>query len=298
MIASTAKNERVLFRNLDDEILLDCHLLGKPTAEQLMRLHQDHVTTIQQMRSTMRRLSTGPDRLLSRLKPFDIETPIRALPYVYLDTRLSRRHLEQVFGVPYRRVPPVPSRDWRFLRHDVEMVDELITYQLTAKKYGIPFGYQPHFDADGLRVYPKVEIAWDNLTHTLRPEPDRTLIIGDYHVIHEKDLGQETIECGNIIRDATVGRKHLVYDALLRSGTLDHLGWNKKIIVYSIDSLRGTQKASRKRVKRCLETIPEHVDHTKIFFTDRQSFMSAGDDLAELDFVRGDGRVMPLPCWS
>ena len=246
----------------------------------------------------MRKLSTGPDHLLTRINPLDIEQPIRSLPFVYLDTRQSRRHIERTFAVPYRRVPPVPSRDWRFLRHDVEMVDELITYELTARKLGLPFGYQPHFDAEGLRVFPKVEIAWDNLTHSLRPEPDRTLIIGDYHIIHEKDLGQETIECGNIIRDATVGRKHLVYDALFQSGFLDQLGWRKSIVVYTIDSLRGTQKASRKRVKRCLETLPPQVDQTKIFFVDRQAFIGVGDDMTELPFVRGDGRVMPLPCWG
>lgn len=296
MIAMTELTSRALFRSIEDDLLLSCHLLGKPTAKQLHRLHQDKIS-FRRMQGLMRQLSTGGDRLLTRINPLDIEQPIRSLPYVYLDTRQSRRHVEKTFGVPYRRVPPVPSRDWRFLRHDVEMIDELITYEVTARKRGIPFGYQPHFDADGLRVFPKVDIAWDDLTYRLRPEPDRTLVIGNYHIIHEKDLGQETIECGNIIRDATIGRKHLVYDALFRSGHLDQLGWQKQIVVYSIDSLRGTQKASRKRVKRCLETIPAQVDHTKIFFVDRQAFIDAGDDMSELPFVRGDGRGTPLPCW-
>lgn len=296
MIGATETTSRALFRSIEDDILLSCHLLGKPTAKQLHRLHRDKIT-FRQVQGLMRKLSTGPDHMLTRINPLDIEQPIRSLPYVYLDTRQSRRHIEQTFAVPFRRVPPIPSRDWRFLRHDVEMVDELITYELTARKLGLPFGYQPHFDAEGLRVFPKVDISWGHLTHAIRPEPDRTLIIGDYHIIHEKDLGRETIECGNIIRDATVGRKHLVYDALFLSGYLDQLGWRKKIVVYTIDSLRGTQKASRKRIKRCIETIPAQVDHTKIFFVDRQAFIDACDDMSELQFVRGDGQMMPLPCW-
>ncbi|MEL6830420.1 MAG: hypothetical protein AAFO63_09825 [Pseudomonadota bacterium] len=296
MLATAVTNERQLFKSIEDDILLSIHLLSKPTAQQLARRHGPDLS-LRDAQGLLRRLSTGPDRMITRIKPLDIEQPILSLPYLYLDTRQSRRHIEQVFGVPYRRVPPTPSRNWDYLRHDVEMVDELITYELSAHSRSIPFGYQPHFDAEGLRVYPKVEISWNDLTHALRPEPDRTLIIGDYHVIHERDRGSETVECVNIIRDATVGRKHLVYDALLRSGFFDFLGWRKQIFVYSIDSMRSTQAASRKRIKRCLETIPAHVDHTKIFFTDRQSFMEAGDDMTALPFLRADGKVMPLPCW-
>jgi hypothetical protein len=281
----------------EDQVLLSCHLLSKSTAAQLFRLHSDHITTDRQLRGMMRRFSTGQDRMLNVIKPIDIAQPIRSLPYVYLDTRASRRHLEQRFGMTYRRVPPVPSRDWRFLRHDVHLVDELISFELTARQHAQPFGYEPHFDPEGQKLYPEITIGWNDLQHTLRPQPDKTLIVGDHHLIIEHDCGEETIECGNIIRDATIGRKHLVYDQLFRQGVFRQLGWGRTIIVYLIDSKRGTQNASRKRVKRCLESIPGEVDPTRIFFTDRQSFLGAGDDVSGHVFMRGDGRVTPLPCW-
>ena len=297
MIARATTNNQQLFAQIEDEILLSCHLLGKPTTAALYRLHRGQVSTDRQLRTIMRRLSTGEDRMLQSIKPMDIEQPIRSLPYIYLDTTTSRRHVEKTFGVPYRRVPPVPSRDWRFLRHDVEMADELVTYELTARKHGLPFGYQPHILEEGT-FYPTVSITWDDILADIRPSPDRTLIIGDYLIIYEKDLGTETIECGNILRDASVGRKHLVYDALIRSGQLKDQGFKKTIVVFTIDSLRRNQTASRKRVKRCLGNIPAHVDHSRIFFTDRQSFMGAGDDIRDLPFIRGDGLVMPLPCFG
>ena len=294
--ASRPKTPAFFSTAVEEQILLAVHLLAKPTAAQLFRLFADQVSTHRQMQGILRRLSTGSDKALERIKPLDIAEPIRSLPYVYLDTRRARRILEAQFGVPYRRVPPVPSRDWRFLRHDVDLVDDLVAFELTARRLGLPFGYQPHFDANGAKLYPKVTITWDGLTHTLRPQPDKTLIVGNTHIILEHDCGEETVECGNIIRDATIGRKHLVYEQLLRSGALQDLGWHKVIIVYVIDSKRGTQKASRKRIKRCLETMPEGINRARIYFTDRQALMEAGDDVSTLSFLRGDGAVMPLPC--
>ncbi len=248
------------------------------------------------MQGILRRLSTGPDRLLNVIKPMDIAQPIRSLPYVYLDTTRSRRLIEQHFGVPFRRPPRLPSRDWRFLRHDVEMCDELVAFELTARRQGLPFGYEPHFDAGGDPIYPEVTIHFNGLTQTLRPQPDKTLIIDDTRLILEHDCGQETIECGNIIRDATIGRKHLVYDQLFKSNRLQMLGWRKAIVVFMIDSRSGSRKASRQRMQRCLERIPCGLDATKCFFSDRQ--------MAELlagrpgMFVRGDGERLQPPCFS
>ncbi len=102
---------------------------------------------------------------------------------------------------------------------------------------------------------------------------------------------------GNIIRDATIARKHLVYDQLERMGTLDDLGWGKRLYLYVIDGRKQSQRSSRKRVKRCLETLPAQVDPHRVFFVDRQSFMDAGDDIKNLEWVRGDARVQRLPCW-
>jgi len=239
---------RLFEYDLQDKILLSCHLLGKPTADQLYRLHSESVSGARAIRQIVNRLSREPLYMLSVIKPLDINYPTRFLSHVYLDTTKSRRHLEKIRNIPFKRPPELPSRDWRFLRHDITQVDELVSFELTARRHQIPFGYESHYDITGSRVYPPITIAHDDLTHTLRPMPDKTIIVGDYHLIFEHDCGEETIDVGNIIRDATLGRKHLVYDQLHRSGTLDRLGWHKVIYTYVIDGRRGIQSASRKRI--------------------------------------------------
>lgn len=236
--------------------------------------------------------------MLAVIKPLNINFPTRFLSHIYLDTTKSRRHLEQIRSIPFKRPPELPSRDWRFLRHDVTQVDELISLELTARQHGIPFGYESHYDITGARVYPSVTITYDDLTHTLKPMPDKTIIVGDYHLIYEHDCGEETIDVGNIIRDATLGRKHLVYDQLHRSGTLDRLGWQKVIYTYIIDGRKGTQSASRKRIKSCIETMPTVSIRDRVYFVDRQSFMDAGDDVSKVQWMRGDGKITALPCFT
>ena len=66
----------------------------------------------------------------------------------------------------------------------------------------------------------------------------------------------------------------------------------------TIDQLEQQVNSSRKRVKRCLETLPAQVNPHRIFFVDRQSFMDAGDDIKNLEWVRGDATVQTLPCWG
>lgn len=283
-------------REVDDRILLSVHLLGKPTSAQLYRLHQDIVSTDREMRTITNRLSRKEDKL-AVIKPMDVAKPIRALPYVYLDTWASRRHLQKTFGIPFRRPPVLPSRDWRFLRHDVDLVDRKISFALTAKTHAVPFGHQSHFDEDGAPFYPRVTITDGSLTHTLQPRPDETLVVGDYHVILEEDLGEETITLGNIIRDATVTRKQLVYDQLERSGHLDGLGWGKRIYCYVMKGKKETKISARKRIASCVDAMPSSVNPHRFFFVDRQSFDAAGDDISDLQWLRGDGTVMQLPCW-
>jgi len=261
-------NEPLFGGGVEEQILLSVHLLGKPTAEQLFRLHEREVGTLRRMQGILRKLSTGTDRMLNVIKPIDIAKPILSLPYVYLDTTKSRRFIEQRFGVPFRRPPEVPSRDWRFLRHDVTMCDELVAFELTAKKLGIPFGYQPLIDAEGKHILPKVEIAHDGLTHKLRPQPDKILIVGDTHIFLEHDCGQETIECGNIIRDATIGRKQLVYDGLFRG----HLNmWKKAFVLYVIEAKSISESATDRRIDLCLETTSCIVDADRFFFFGRKN---------------------------
>jgi hypothetical protein len=123
------------------------------------------------------------------------------------------------------------------------------------------------------------------MTTSLR-QPDKTFIIGDTHYILEHDCGEETIACGNIIRDATIGRKHLVYDALFRSQAMKEKGWGKVAVLFVIDSKNGSQKAARKRVKRCLEKFPEGINGSRSLFVDRHSFIEKGDEISMLDWVR------------
>jgi len=231
------------------------------------------------------------------ITPIEITRPSQFMPKVYLDTTRSRRHLEKTRGILFKRPPEKPSRDWRFLRHDVTLVDELISFELTARGRRDCFGYESSYDINGDRIYPSVTITDGDLTHSLRPQPDKTLIYGDHRLIIEHDCGEETIELGNIIRDATVARKHLVYDQLHRTGALDRLGWSRVIFLFIINAKKRSQTASRKRIKRCLETIPDGVDPRLSYFVDRQSFMEAGDDISGLSWLRGDGVVTTLPCF-
>lgn len=293
----TIEDTPQLFKHdVAEQVLLSVHLLGKPTAAQLLRLHRDHVSGQQALWKVLSRL-TGSQQLLASITPLEIERPSVFMPKVYLDTTKSRRHLQRTKAIPFRRPPELPSRDWRFLRHDVEMVDELVTFELTNRTRGMRFGYESHYDIEGERVYPAVTITDGDLTHSLKPQPDKTMINGDYHQIHEKDLGEETIGLGHIMRDATVTRKHLVYDQLERSGVLDELGWGKRIYTYTIDGKKRTQTSSRKRIKSALEHMPDLPIREKTFYVDRQSFMEAGDDVSTLEWIRGDGKVMRLPCY-
>ena len=249
------------------------------------------------MRALLLRLVTGDDRLLQRVKPIDIEDNLGNLPYVYLDTWASRRRVEQVFGVPFRRPPETPSRDWRFLFHDVTLPDDLISWELTAKTLGIPFGYQSHFDPEGDPLYPKVTITDGRLTDTFRPRPDKTPIIGDYHLPHEHDCGEEQISIGNLIRNSSICKKLLVYEAVEASGALDRLGWGPRLYTFIINGHKRTKKSSRARIKTIVETIPASVNPARFYFVDRQTHQAAGDDVSGVTWLRGDGRAMRLPCW-
>lgn len=249
------------------------------------------------MRTILNSLSRKPNEMFSVIAPIDLRQPAYKLPYVYLDTTKSRRHLEATRGLVFKRPPPVPGRNWDFLYHDVTLVDDLVTFELTARRHGVPFGYESHHTLDGKRLYPKVSITHNNITATIRPDPDATLIFGDYHIILEHDCGEESIAATNVLRDATLGRKHLVYDRLERDGFFDRVGWQKRIKVYTVEGKRRTAQSSKKRVKSCIEAIPDVVDKQTIFFIDRQTFLDAGDNILQLSFMRGDGKMMPLPCF-
>ena len=116
-------------------------------------------------------------------------------------------------------------------------------------------------------------------------------------MILEEDLGEETITLGNIIRDATVIRKQLVYEQLERTGHLDTLGWGKRIYFYVMKGKKDTKTSARKRIASAVGAIPASVNPHRFFFVDRQSFDATGDDISNLTWLRGDGAVMQLPCW-
>lgn len=98
------------------------------------------------------------------------------------------------------------------------------------------------------------------LTHTLTPRPDKTLIISSHHVIVEHDCGEETIELSNIIRDATIARKHLVYDQLERSRALDDLGCGppaSRSRPGRVPCARPSDHLSQRQRQRCAGGVPQ-----------------------------------------
>ena len=288
-----APNPALFDTTLEEQLLLSVHLLGKPTVKQLHRLHQDD-TRHRGIQELVKGLS-GRRSYLKVIKPLDIEKPQHPLPYVYLDTRLSRRLIEQRFGVQYRRVPPTPSRDWRFLRHDVMLIDELISFERTAQHHSFHYGYQSHFDDNGDPLYPVVSVSDGELVHRLRPQPDKTIIVGGYHLPLEFDCGEEQISLGNIIRDSSIVRKFLVYDSVERSGALDRLGWGKRIYPFVVTTRKGSVKSARKRIRSMIAAIPESVNPAQFYFIDRETHQAAGDDVAATPWLRGDGREVYLP---
>lgn len=297
MVTQTTASNRSLFgTDIEDRVLLICHVLGKPTAKQVHRLLRGQLS-FRQVQGLLLKLGRGADRVLNRINPMDIENPIRSLPYVYLDTRKSRRRIEEVFGVPYRRVPPVPSRDWRFLRHDVQLIDPLVSLELTAQALQLPHGYQAHFGEQGEPLYPRVTVVKNDLIHSLRPQPDKTVLINGHVLPYEYDLGEEQISLGNIIRDSSITRKLLVYEQVEQSGALDQLGWGPRIYPMVVNTKKNTKKSSRARIKVMLESMPPEVRASRVYFIDQQTHDDAGDDVSEVEWLRGDGRMMPLPCW-
>lgn len=298
-IAQSPRNQpapQTLFQaDIEEQLLLSVHLLAKPTVKQLHRLHQNQIGH-RKVQEVLKGL-TGRRGYLNVIKPIEIERPQLPLPYVYLDTRQSRRLIEATFGIPFRRVPSLPSRDWRFLRHDVMLVDELVSLELTAHRLGVPYGYQSHFDAEGEPLFPKVTVSDANLVHQLRPQPDKTLIVGNTRLVIEFDCGEEQITLGNVIRDSSIERKFLVYETVERSGVLDRLGWGKRSYLFVVTTRAGTKSSARKRIKSMIAALPEQVDRKRFYFVDRETHQSAGDNVSSVEWLRGDGRITRLPCW-
>lgn len=275
-----------------ERVLLSVHLLGKPTAAHLYRLHSDIVPNIQSMRSILASLSRGPDAMLNVIKPVDVNDLFRVLPNVYLDTTKSRRFLEQYRGIVFKRPPPTPGRNWDFLYHDVTMCDDLVPLELTARKYGDPFHYQSFWKEDGKPFLPKVKISHEDQEKMLRPEPDAMPVYGDCLIKLEHDCGKETIRVSDITAGNTLGRKELIYEQLERDGFWDKVGWQKRIRLYVIEGKRRTKKSSRARVRGCICDYPEWLDPKQTFYTDRYSYLEAGDDLSELECIRADDQAM------
>jgi len=290
-----------------DQLLLSIQLLGKVSAAQLYRLHRGHLPSPQSRRNNNplqwvreRLEALVAEGLLTVIQPIDIQNPNlwRNLPRIYLDTWAGRRRVEKVFGVPFRRPPEVPSCDWRFLFHDVTLPDDLISFELTAETRRIAFGYQTHFDPEGAPLYPTVTVTDGTLTDTFRPRPDKTLIIGNYHLPHEHDCGEEQITIGNLIRNSSISKKLLVYEAVEESGALDRLGWGPRLYPFVINGHKRTQKSSRARIRTIIDSLPASVNPTRFYFIDRQTHQAAGNDVSQVTWLRGDGRAMPLPCWG
>jgi hypothetical protein len=72
-------NQSLFKTDVSDRVLLSVHLLGKPTADQLFRLHSDIISTPQKMRSIMASFRAKPEHLLAAIKPIDIASPLHRL---------------------------------------------------------------------------------------------------------------------------------------------------------------------------------------------------------------------------
>ena len=133
--------------------------------------------------------------------------------------------------------------------------------------------------------------------------PDGTRAAAEYivngtYLAYEYDLGEEQISLGNIIRDSSIARKFLVYEQVEQSGVLDALDWGPRIYPMVVNTRKNTKKSSRARIKTMIEAMPPQVRASRFYFIDQQTHDAAGDDVAQIEWMRGDGRVMRLPCWG
>lgn len=290
--------ETLFADDLYERVMLSVFNLGKPTVSQLYRLHQHELSNDRDMHRIVTFLNNKKHQLLTRIKPVDIENTGYNLAHSYLDTTKSRRQIEKHFQVPFRRIPATPSRNIIFLYHDRGLVDELVSFELTAHTHKLLFAYETLYTADGKYVFPKLLIEHENHIHGIRPEPDKVIFINGHHIVVEHDCGQETIGIGHVIRDATVARKYLVYDALLRSNVLTELKWKKVVYLYIIEGKKRTKASTDSRIESCIDAIPECAESKKIYFASRAALLDFGDDLSTFRFTRGDGIQTVLPCFK
>lgn len=282
---------------LKSEILLSVHHLGTPTAQHLYRLMHPKVPSLREMQRLLRELTLPSSKMLNYIDPIDIESGARFPKRIYVDTTGSRRHIESMFGIPYRKPPRLRSRALNFLTHDIELSESLVCLARTTRRYGLPFGYEFKYGIDGKDLFPKVTVTHEGRSKDIVPNPDKIPYVNGYRIIWEYDAGSEQIGIGDIYRDATVTRKFLMYDQLSRSGFFKRLGWNKTIFVYVTRNREDTVEGSIARAQSFQEAIPARVRKDCIFIAPRHSYLDADSNLENYAFTRGDGVSATLPCF-
>ena len=108
------------------------------------------------------------------------------------------------------------------------------------------------------------------------------------------DVRPESIDVRSIYR------KELAYDWLKRKNALAAYGIpNKKWCVpFTVQGKDKSQRGASVRVRTCLEKMPAHENRQLFYFIEQHVFAEAGDQVHKLEWIRGDGVRMPLPCFQ
>lgn len=289
-----------LNRPIFGEVMLSVHRLNRPTLSHLEYIHCRAGFTSESLRKIVRHLErTG---FLSHLKQFDPEHPFRNLPYVFVDTTKSRRYLERCYGVPYRRISHkrrpvrVPTSD---LNHDFGIASFLSQLHASAARTGEVMRYQDQIMPGGRALnHPVTVVDGQKFKHTTI-KPDGVCMVGEWTLLPEVDCGSMDVRPENI-EVRSIYRKMLAYDWLKRQDGLQAYGFqNRKWIVpFTVQGKDKSQKGAAVRVKSCVEKMPSHVNRNLFFFVEQHVFAEAGNRVHELEWQRGDGKRMTLPCFG
>lgn len=303
--AHTAQSEMTidnvqLDRPVYGEVMLSVHRLNRPTLSHLERIHCRAGFTSESLRKIVRHLErTG---FLSHLKQFDPEHPFRNLPYVFVDTTKSRRYLERCYGVPYRRISHkrrpvrVPTSD---LNHDFGIATYLSQTHASAVLTGEVMKYQDEIMAGAVALNHPVTVVDGHKVIKTSVKPDGVCMIGDWALLPEIDCGSMDVRPDDIEK-RSIFRKELAYDWLYKKNALAAYGFqNKKWCVpFTIQGKDKTKKGATMRVNSCLDKMPAHVNRNLFFFVEQHVFVEAGSQVHELEWIRGDGKRMTLPCFG
>ncbi|MGR3837895.1 MAG: replication-relaxation family protein [Cognatishimia sp.] len=280
--------------------MLSVHRLNRPTLSHLEYVHCRPGFTRESLRKVVRQLErTG---YLSHLQQFDPVHPYRNLPYVFVDTTQSRRYLERFYGVPYRRISHkrrpvrVPTGD---LNHDFGIATFLSQLHASAAATGEVMRYQDEIMPGGISLNHPVTVVDGQTFKQTSVKPDGVCMIGEWALLPEIDCGSMDVRPESI-DGRSIYRKELAYDWLKRKDALSAYGFHNKrwIVPFTIQGKDKSQRGASRRVQTCLEKMPAHVNRQLFYFIEQHVFAGAGNQVHKLEWIRGDGVRMPLPCFQ